>query len=167
MSNEIQLQTNNTKLDTLTSLAQIMRGKVANLPDASGSDSGGASVEIIEVTLRRSSNPTSANFVSSVLYTNINSDGLLHIDTVIPSTYLSIYGCVSNTLMFIATQNSPSACTVSGNLELISFNSSVGAVIKVIGSDANAGIATVSDPSGPGGGDTGGESSLAGTVQFR
>lgn len=41
MSNKTQLQTSNTKIDELNSLVEVMRGKVANLPDAGGGGSGG------------------------------------------------------------------------------------------------------------------------------
>ena len=159
-----QLETNGSTLTLLneTTLPSIIE-KINSLPDASG----GTTVEIVEVTVRRSSSPTGSNYVNTIYHVNVDSNGLLIVGTATARTYLSYHNCVSNTLLFIATQNSPSTCTVSGNLELINFNSSVGAVIKVIGSDANAGIATVSDPGDLGGGEDSGISSLTGAVNFR
>ena len=105
-----------------------------------------------------------ANYVNTVYHINVDSNGSLTVLAASTANYLTSYNCVSNTLIFIATQNSPSTCTVSGNLELIKFDSSVGAVIKVVGSNANAGIATVAEPPA---GDDGGSSSLTGMVSFR
>lgn len=155
-----QLETNGSTLTLLneTTLPSIIE-KINSLPDASG----GTAVEIVEVTVRRSSSPTGSNYVNTIYHVNVDSNGLLIIGTATASLYLSYHNCVANTLLFIKTQNNPSTCTVSGNLELISFNSSVGAVIKVIGSDANAGIATVAAPSVE---EDGGGSGLTATVSF-
>lgn len=99
MSNKTQLQTNNTKLDELTSLAATMKDKAAALPDA-----GGGSVETCTFKCINNSGYTDlASFAVSVLLEDGTIDAIEVSDDVYASNVVcgSAIGVVKNNAPYV------------------------------------------------------------------
>ena len=136
MSNKTTLQENNTLLDGYISRIIAAKNEVSELPDSNdgSSDSGGASVETVSVTIKTKKMPTTSFLVESIYYVSA-VEGVLSVTNHSSVVYMNtIENVAVGTILFIKTINSPSKCTVdTSSMELISFNAAVGAVIKITG----------------------------------
>lgn len=128
----------NTQADKIAQIKTALEGKAA------GGGGGGTSVVVRNVTVKTKKNPQpSTNFwVEYIDYVSVGEDGNLatsRFNHILYSTTLS--GVAVGTILFVKAMNSPTSCTVdTGCMELISFNSSVGAVVKVVNANAESGF---------------------------
>lgn len=135
MSNKTDLQTLNTDY---AALIETLRGK------AVGGGSGGTAVAVkaeIGIKTKKSPMPTASFLVESIDYVTVNANGVLTTKRNASPVYLTyLDNVVVGTFLFIKTINSPTSCTINdAGLELVSFDASVGAVVKVVNSDTFAG----------------------------
>ncbi len=135
MSNKTQLQTNNTSLSALTDRINAAKEAVGNIPVVSG-----ATIQEVDVTIKTRTMPTSSSFVESIFSVASDEEGL-YSNSVSNAQYFQIITPVVGTLIFIKTINSPTKCLINSSfLELVSFDSTKGAVIKVNAVGVESGI---------------------------
>lgn len=126
----------NTQEDKIAQIKTALEGKAAG-----GGGGGGTSISVRNVNVKTKKNPQASTkfYVEYIDYVSVGEDGNLatsRFDNILYSTTLS--GVAVGTILFVKAMNSPTSCTVdTGCMELISFNSSVGAVVKVV--NANVG----------------------------
>lgn len=106
-------------------------GVAGSYEGSGGGSSGGGSFVTSGVTIRTKRSPTGTSYVSTIDYIADQAGTLTPTQTA-PTDYISFITPVVGTILFVKTQNSPTNCTVTSDLELISFDASVGAVIKVL-----------------------------------
>ena len=138
MSNKIILQENNALLDEYIARINETKNTVALLPESGG----GASIATRDITIKTKKMPTGSSFAERVDYVSVDENGTLTNSTISGLLYIETLTYVAiGTLLFIKTVNSPSSCTIKDTgLELVNFNSAVGAVIKVIGESNSTGF---------------------------
>lgn len=143
MSNKEQLQTNNNELATFYNRIIAAKETAASLPDA-GSGGGTAVAVKAEIGIKTKKNAmTSLPFlVESIDYVAVDANGVLATNRNASPIFMTYLDNVAvGTFLFIKTINNPTYCSVPDNdLELVSFDAAVGAVIKVVGSNAYEGM---------------------------
>ena len=145
--NKEQLQTNNNELAAFCNRIVAAKETAANLPDA-GSGGGGAIATVkSEIGIKTKKSPTSSMpfLVESIDYVTVDANGVLTTNRNASPVYMTyLDNVVVGTFLFVKTINNPTSCTVNDTgLELVSFDSSVGAVVKVVNSDAFDGMGIV------------------------
>lgn len=146
MSNKEQLQYNNSQISTYIDRILVAKETAASLPDA-GSGGGTAVAVKAEICIRTKNNPrpTASFFVESIDYVTVDANGVLTTNRNASPVYMTyLDNVVVGTFLFIKTINSPTSCTINdAGLELVSFDASVGAVVKVVNSNAFEGMGIV------------------------
>ena len=123
--------------DKIAQIKTALEGKAAG-----GGGGGGTSISVREVKVKTKNSPmASTKFrVEYIDYVTVDENGTLatsRFDDILYSTILS--DVAVGTILFVKAINSPTSCTVdTGCMELISFDSSVGAVVKVLSAIAGS-----------------------------
>ena len=142
MNNKSILQENNTLLDGYILRINAAKDVIAELPDESSGSGTTVATREISVKTKQTPMPSSPFFVEYIDYVSIDTDGALttsRFSNIVYMTFLD--GVAIGTILFVKTINSPSSCVVDSDyMELVSFDASVGAVIKVIGDATEDGM---------------------------
>ena len=146
MSNKTQLQTNNTKLDTLIARVNSAKDVAASLPDAGGSG-GGGNVETCTVTINsQKSGSIVSGFGAYILILLVDEDGNIYKHTqpvsVFPKSFTNVFA--QSDISIIGTTSIDTIVNVTtssetGYADLMLMMSEV-AIISLAECDSNSNV---------------------------